>query len=128
VHRQEEGSQTIAKGIADYDQTGATMMTSYFQTMCAEACLDLGYVEEANEAIGAIGAIGAALDYLNINGVRFFEPETRRIHALIGRRLGNLNSTEALTMLDDASRIATQQGNDWELHRIAADRRLLGSL
>jgi hypothetical protein len=122
VHRQEEGSQTIAKGIADYDQTGATMMTSYFQTMCAEACLDLGYVEEANEAIGA------ALDYLNINGVRFFEPETRRIHALIGRRLGNLNSTEALTMLDDASRIATQQGNDWELHRIAADRRLLGSL
>ncbi len=71
--RNQEGIAKIQEGLAATRATGAELVSAYFLCLLAEACMDMGHLDDA------LSALTEALAAADENEDRFYEAETHRL-------------------------------------------------
>jgi predicted ATPase len=117
----EEGIAQIYEGLAAYRALGAELYRPYSLTLLAEACMEMGRLDDGLNALTE--ALAAADEHEN----RIHEPEIHRLKGELRLKQDDSNTAEAQSCFERAIEIARKQSaKSLELRATTSLARLLG--
>jgi len=118
--RNEEGVALIREGLAAFRATGAELWRPHFLCLLAEACMEMGHLDDA------LSALTEALAVADEHENRQYQAEILRLKGEVLLRRDDSNGAEAQQCFERAIEIARRQSaKSWELRATTSLARLL---
>jgi predicted ATPase len=118
--RNEEGVALIREGLAAFRATGAELWRPHFLCLLAEACMEMGHLDDA------LSALTEALAVADEHEDPHYEAEMYRLKGELLLRQDDSNAPEAQNCFQRAIEIARKQSaKSWELRAAMSLARLL---